>query len=139
MTAQLLLGRDDEVINAVTRLVEASPEFVYESPVETACVYVFDGAPSCLVGQAFAAVGVPLDTLEDFDINDDSGLFASTSASTVADNLGLTERTAFFLEAVQQRQDVQAPWKDALAHGIEVDAEYDQQGEDVEIEVPELL
>lgn len=48
---------------------EHGEDFVYQSieSAETSCTYVRDGEPSCMIGKFLAAVGVPLERLEQAD------------------------------------------------------------------------
>lgn len=112
----MLEGRDDEVIEALQKIVTASPDYVYTPPGDTGwCLYSYNGDPSCLVGQALAEVGVPIDALESFNpggkYGEDVGLIASNAAII----LGLAKSTGVYLQVAQKVQDNGKPWGEALA------------------------
>lgn len=46
-------------------VAETGEDFIYNPPMGTGgtCVYVWEGAPSCLLGRALSRLGVPMDTL----------------------------------------------------------------------------
>lgn len=48
----------DRLKQEVIRLAAESPDFIYESPDEDQCVYVHEGEPSCLYGQALWNLGL---------------------------------------------------------------------------------
>ena len=60
-----------DVAKKALELAEANPDFVYVSPVQTAginedCFYFWKGRPSCLFGQALAALGFGPDDVAEF-------------------------------------------------------------------------
>jgi hypothetical protein len=61
----------EALMDDLRALVYANPEFVYQQP-ETqpglrGCVYAFNGAPSCLIGQWLHVAGVPVEELKALD------------------------------------------------------------------------
>jgi len=63
----------DDVREGLKALVDANGEdFIYQKALVGSvgikrCVYVYEGKPSCIVGQFLFALGVPLERLEEAD------------------------------------------------------------------------
>lgn len=100
-----------QLISAVRAHAAEKPDHIYKSPYgHGTCVYVYDGCPSCLIGQA----------LWDLGLIDAS--FAGTAGNhvpffSVVDHLGLVldpdERK--WLREVQYHQDARHSWGEAVA------------------------
>lgn len=95
-------------------VAEKGAEYVYpeNEKIGISCSYVWDGRPSCIVGNALHRLGVSLDIL---------GRFEMTTAASVLDSLRYrkilvvdTETRQAYDEA-QTAQDDGRPWGEALA------------------------
>lgn len=102
---------DARFVGAVRRLAALQPDFEYVAPVggrgERNCMYVHDGVPSCLVGQALVAVGHSVAELAKFDSD-------HLDAETVLTELGYGWRTAAWANEAQTCQDAGDHWRDAV-------------------------
>lgn len=87
------------------RVIIPAEEYDEGEHVQT-CLYVNNGAPSCLVGHVLHMAGVPLGALEEFE---------DSSASTVTRALTTTtERVVEALLQAQEAQDHGVSWGEAL-------------------------
>lgn len=114
----------DSVITGLKAIVEdAGEDFVYERVVTDdngpKCVYVLDGAPSCIVGRFLAKLGVPLERLT---VADEANYGAGLPAYILMGNLraeGVVNFTDYSavaaLSAAQDSQDSGKNWATALA------------------------
>lgn len=102
------IGR--QLIKHVRDLAEKHPRFTYESAQWNGdCVYVEEGKPSCIIGQAASLAGVPIATLEQWDRRDDS------SANSVVAEIGVHgTRVRGWLRRVQIAQDRGYTWAEAV-------------------------
>ncbi len=113
----------DSVIAGLKAVVEdAGESFVYDRVVldqnGPKCVYVLNGAPSCIVGHFLAKLGVPLERLAEAD---DASFGAGLPAHVLIDNLrteGVVNFTDYrvmdALSAAQESQDGGDTWGTAL-------------------------
>lgn len=114
------------VVEGLKALVDAKGEdFVYQPVVEddetgTKCVYVLDGAPSCIVGQFLANLGVPVERLA---VADTAQYGAGAPARTLLLNLRDEEYITFdnidgritsALSEAQYTQDSGRTWGEAF-------------------------
>lgn len=105
-----------QLIAVVRRKVAEKPDYIYEQPVpeRDTCLYVHDGKPSCLIGQALWEVGLIGADLETVDKRHNSD-----SITVLAQFLGikgyLDEDELLWLRRVQQQQDDRKPWGRAVA------------------------
>ena len=102
---------------------EKGAGFLYSGP----CNYERNGQPDCLIGQALAKAGVPIQTLRKMDTldwspvdEDGNKVFTGTDISTIlyshefdGDFILDEEATNLFAEA-QRLQDLQEPWGEAV-------------------------
>lgn len=104
-----------KAIEALRHVVSSTPggfDFVYTPPSDKdMCVYVRDGVPSCLVGQALAYLGVSIDVLEGLDTACEG---KSASADVLAVYYLTTDTAGRVLQTAQSVQDRQEPWGKAL-------------------------
>lgn len=108
-------------VQLAEEVVSGKEDFVY-SPndgvvVGITCTYERDGQPSCVVGQIFARLGVPVEELKLIDKQEHPGVTHgySTSARVVTPYLFETdEKTVQFLNFLQRWQDNGASWGEAL-------------------------
>ena len=136
MTAETILIDTDRALALLHEVVDPNPLFVYQpSPaalpwVSSACLYVRDGEPSCLVGQVLARAGVAVEDLarmdkgtpdsgtEDEPVGDgdsESAFEVLWENGALPDYLEVTPDAADILVHVQSRQDQGIAWGDALA------------------------
>lgn len=111
-----------QVIALVRAKAAADPEFVYKYPVEKpmlsggigkSCMYVHNGFPSCLIGQALWDAGHIGATLENTEMNNDG-------VSDLLHKLGIyhefsRDELAWLVQA-QEQQDKGMPWGEAVAY-----------------------
>lgn len=101
---------DEEGLALLEQIVNERPDYVYEKPGgdDASCVYVHNGAPSCLVGHWLHKLGVSLDDIPEGE-----------AASDTARVLGLAVSTplADALDGAQDTQDSGLNWAQALAAG----------------------
>lgn len=103
------------LIAIVRQKAAAAPDFVYNPPIEEkgTCVYVHDGKPSCLIGQALWGAGLIDASLEDSAYNTETSSPLISGYLSLID-IGINELT--WLRAVQYKQDTRATWADAVAY-----------------------
>lgn len=124
----------DKLIGAVRYFATLKPNFVYDRPKGypgtevTACHYVYQGAPSCIVGWAAWYIGLIDDRLEDRDVN-------QAGVDELDESLGwdIPQDQLNWLATVQFAQDNGEQWADAVAAA---DAEYYVAGGPVMEETP---
>lgn len=108
----------DDALEALRTAVKGREDYVYpwwEAGGSRACKYVRDGAPSCLVGHALHALGIPLDTLTVLDsYQNGSGVAAGTLPQHLPSGT-LTVEAAGVFGAAQTAQDTGESWGEALA------------------------
>lgn len=116
----------DVVRDGLTAIVEeVGGDFIYtpvpksDDPEDgTKCVYVHNGAPSCIVGRFLANLGVPIERLEDADsAHGDGGEPAEDLLYSLEreDLLTLSENVVSALSAAQSAQDLGVLYVDVLA------------------------
>lgn len=115
---------DESFRAAVRQLAAEQPEYVYTRPDPfgyNTCVYQYNGAPSCLIGQALHRLGVPVESLAAAD----NGAFERKGASTVLAVLapGTSADTRAWAQEVQYHQDLgNIPWGEAVRLADELEA-----------------
>lgn len=109
-----------QIIAKVREIAAEQPDFVYhEPPGAVSCVYVHDGRPSCIIGQALWALGLIDATLE----HDETPVLQPGTVYSPAKPNKVTSRDLFkhlgievdteeakWLRAVQSFQDSQFCW-----------------------------
>lgn len=125
-----------KVIAAVRAHAAAKADYVYIPPDEEpeegisgTCVYVIDGAPSCLLGKGFWDLGL-------IDANAETELMNTLPFSPYnRDHFGfmtsMEEEEIDWLQSVQEQQDTKQPWGQAVAYA---DGQVDECGDPVEDE-----
>jgi hypothetical protein len=93
---------------------ESGPDFVYQPKFVarhhyTTCVYSYDGEPDCLVGHFLARCGVPAAALAALGDDDIRSLYVAGRLPVRLSNAALA-----LLQQVQESQDRQLPWSQAL-------------------------
>lgn len=105
---------DQDVINTLAEIVsEYGDDHVYEAPMDR-CVYVHGGQPSCLVGKMLHKVGIPLEKLEKFDLDNGTPAAMAISCLMQADVIDVSSEAIQALSEVQSTQDAGYPWGVAL-------------------------
>lgn len=56
-----------ELWEAVQQIASQQPEYTYQPPNGTDCVYQYEGQPSCLVGHGLVQCGLDVEILAEFD------------------------------------------------------------------------
>lgn len=104
----------DEAVEILNELIEGKEDFVYKPQVQgsSACVYVWDGQPSCLIGQLLARKGADNEFLHECD---QRGPVAALVATGL---LVCDERTMRLLADVQSDQDRGTRWDFAVQRAI---------------------
>jgi hypothetical protein len=113
MPPGIITDTDEVEILSVIRVMkqvvaEAGQNFVYDAPEPEpvhlkACVYAYEGRPSCLVGRVLAKMGVPIETLESFGHEDIGSL-------TGDPRVPLGAATVHVLALAQNLQDNRVTW-----------------------------
>lgn len=91
------------------RIVDESPEYVYRQPGPDACVYAYEGKPSCVVGHWLAAEGIPLPDWGSAlnSLESDSSEFLKFLGSH---GVELDYDGVWFMSRMQEMQDRGIPW-----------------------------
>jgi hypothetical protein len=114
----------DDAIRLLRETVAGKEDFIYAEDERSdndygiaECKYVKDGAPSCLIGQALSAFGVPVETLEDLDGFEESGSIDSDEVDEKLSEAGfqLAGMADGIFATAQRAQDQGKTWGDALA------------------------
>jgi hypothetical protein len=95
-----------KLVDALREVAAGRPDYAYEPPGDgVECLYVHNGAPSCLVGHALHRLGVPLGALYVIKPSDEliPQLFIEVGADV---NVAVWN--------VQTAQDNGAPWGEAI-------------------------
>lgn len=102
----------------VERIAAERPDFVYAPPMELGtCVYARpDGSPDCIVGHAFAALGVLAEVaaFEDGDGNEES-IWVLGASMFGWDESRYSDLDFDWLTVVQYNQDNGTSWGEAVA------------------------
>lgn len=102
---------------------EKGADYKYEPPLadddgDDVCVYVHNGAPSCLVGHALHSLGVSLSDLSthgDRRLNNVHRLLIELADRGIAVSSAVTEH---LFSTVQGAQDSGIPWGEALSTAV---------------------
>lgn len=94
-------------------------DYVYEplnTKVAATCQYTRDGEPSCGVGYALHAAGVPIDGLAMLDNNDDSTIDNEEVRYILRNDLDfiVTDEALKVFAAFQKLQDMKRSWGESL-------------------------
>lgn len=115
----------------LVKLAEEKPDFIYKEAERDGenvplCVNVelIDGkwAPSCLIGQAFVALGVEAEDMVDME-EEDAGTLSTYLEESGAVNFSLGWDYAhlrMLAAEAQQGQDRGLPWREAVTHAIRI-------------------
>ena len=99
---------------------ERGEDYVYSPPKDDegneidSCVYVHNGAPSCLVGEVMFRAGVPLEAMLLHNESNVNGLVMELDAIVQVDT-----RTEFILSGMQGEQDNGTPWGRSVSRAVE--------------------
>lgn len=109
------MARDDvALIQALMELGEERPEFVYSSTAPGySCQYVYGDQASCLVGQALAKMGVPLDRLQvgnSKEFGGEESMLADTLIKRLSDLITVGHDVMNVANRCQEAQDNDVPW-----------------------------
>ncbi len=116
-----------KIKNAIKRLVEAKPDFEYDS--EYGCFYMRDNCPSCLIGQALNKIGVAKKVLYQLDRSGYNHLPCSVTDKIFIEILALNgwfidNEAIKFSSKVQDAQDFEKPWNKCYEEGLKTLDEY---------------
>lgn len=114
-----------KLVADVRQLAAEQPDFVYSGPTPGTCFYFnAPDEPGCIIGHALAKQGMTWD-----DMSDDNESDNHTDWATLASNVQRTARAEpiplhdgwhsedmHFLNLVQQHQDQQNPWAEAIRY-----------------------
>ena len=102
----------DNVKRSAETIVNNAPEnFVYTAPVlDEKCVYVYNGEPSCLVGQILADNDFPVSIMETWDDRPNSSI-----THILAEEPEVDIQVIKYLRVLQIKQDGCDTWQTALA------------------------
>lgn len=115
-TAYELRFTAGDVIEEIRVLAAESGGLLYESGPEGGCWYVRDGKPSCIVGQALARLGVPLEFFEKYEgTNAEYGGWPLRSLLEEVTGGRMTAEEYEWISVVQSRQDTGSTWGEAVA------------------------
>ncbi len=107
---------DEQYMQALEDVVdERGSDFVYDS--SESCQYVRNGESSCLVGAALFKLGVPLETLSEWDSRVSEG--RSSTFDDIAPE-GVSPRIVRAYTVAQSRQDCNETYGEALQGAREV-------------------
>lgn len=102
-------------------LKEFGEDYVYPGSKDKACYYVANGQPSCLVGQVLYRLGVPIETLEEYDevgsVFELSNSEYSLDGKTALERGGVSvgdDRVLNILDSAQGWQDQGKTWGEAV-------------------------
>jgi hypothetical protein len=120
MTAQIT---EAAILAKLDEIVAASPDHVYEVPEHMGngptCFYVHTDdetgearSAGCLIGRVLNELGVPLEDLQDFELETAKSVIEKFVPDSSYD-------TQDFLNAVQLKQDAGHTWSEALAYAKE--------------------
>jgi hypothetical protein len=116
--------RDTVLSTARGIVAEVGDEYTY--PLQT-CAYIARGRPVCLVGRIFAQLGLDLETMHRWDVQQGDSTIAVLIANGVDGGLSsIGPRTAATLAAMQTAQDgggsaemPREPWSACVEAGAE--------------------
>jgi hypothetical protein len=95
---------------AVQVVSEVDKNFIYCPPGHGQCVYVYEGAPSCIVGHILARLGTDIKTLVNWDNSVNSGI----GSVALRDELNFNTDVLVFLRKLQGEQDNMSTWRRSL-------------------------
>lgn len=106
----------DRLVQEVKRIAEANPDFVYQRPPGSGCVYVHDGRPSCLIGRALWNLGA-IDADFENAVDDRARRVNQFGVMGLLELLGLSLSSdeSVLLMTIQDRQDDGLPWGEAVS------------------------
>lgn len=103
----------EKLVAAVREVAAEKPDHVYQTPANGTCAYVLDGQPSCIVGQAAWRLGLIDGSFEKHIEENTAGVttfLRYLGAAMDEDN----EYEREFLDAVQEKQDQEVAWGEAV-------------------------
>lgn len=110
---------DDEVIDGLKSLAQASPNFVYKTEDDVdgsgGCTYFHGTEPGCIVGHLLARHGV-----QSFDLGFNNG--AAVQQLINEGMLRVSHRASKILNEVQRRQDSGTTWGTSVQEALIVEA-----------------
>ncbi len=114
-----------EAKSIMSDIVKEFGETHVNESVDSTCWYFHPetGVPSCGVGQLFARKGVTADMLSTSDNHSAIGCLLDTRKDEGKPFCQMDDRTVDFLRTFQYAQDARASWGEALARGLQSDAE----------------
>lgn len=98
-------------------VAEFGEDYVDSKGGNGSCKYVRDGAPSCLVGQVLAKVGVPLDRLKVADLGQYGGGVPADDLLVELEDEGVLKYDTgviALLSEAQRKQDIGYTWGSAV-------------------------
>lgn len=108
-----------KALSLLEQVVEGDEDFTYESPNGAFGIYMHDGEPSCMIGQAFHLAGVSIETLGWMD-KEIRGLGVRDPGKFEEKDISLTPEAYQIFSVAQNQQDLRLPWGEALDAAREV-------------------
>jgi hypothetical protein len=114
MTLNIALTREvvDPILDALVE--EYGADYVYPE-ADNGCLYVRDGAPSCIIGHVYNRLGVPLEVLAANEFTTASEVAHRALGVDIYNNEGGDFiPIARYLDRIQREQDSTIPWGQAV-------------------------
>lgn len=104
------------LIAEVNRVASENPDFVYRAPGDrVSCVYVRNGAPSCLVGHGLWNTGLIGAEFENLIQNGIKINTMGVGGALIALGVELDPEEVELLECIQDDQDCGTPWGECVS------------------------
>lgn len=126
LTAEAQTFGADEVLAALEKIVRGREGYIdpRSKAMGLPCKYVLDGVPSCIVGQALFALGVPIKVLQEMDFVSDP-MFAEDGGRVLSGHgYTFTGGARDMLVLAQEEQDGGRTWGVALDVARQTHAAY---------------
>jgi len=105
-------------------IIETKEEgFTYEAPKNDTCLYVHEGAPSCLIGHYLIDLGFPIDAFDELEGVGIESLFHENAYKVLMEEQGFTAdpEAVYAMSKVQDLQDNGYSWETAYGRVFEPD------------------
>lgn len=106
-------------------IAKKGEDFQYVVPRGGTCLYVEEGAPSCLIGHYLIDLGFPMDAFKALEGNGAESLFHEENLKEIMASHGFTAEpeAVYAMGKVQDLQDNEYYWGDAYSRVFEPDTE----------------
>lgn len=102
-----------DVVAKVRELATNNPDYVYDRGENGKCQYIKDGEGSCIVGQAYVELGVPVEYVKSWDsVSYGNAIGAWQVVEREYENYSKYDKE--WLDYVQECQDLGQPWELAV-------------------------